>query len=105
MNPPPMDNKTGFAAHPQVLLDKDGEKVVVIVKATFEAPHDASAPLERAPKDRRRGIRLADVPWDIKKPEKSACDSMTTLSPRVRAAANTRVYTSTSAARSNPTFV
>ncbi|MBN2197043.1 MAG: DUF2169 domain-containing protein [Polyangiaceae bacterium] len=72
MESPPLDNKTGFAAHPQVLLDKDGEKLAVIVKATFEAPHDGSGPLELAPAARRRGIRLADVPWDPKKPEKSS---------------------------------
>jgi len=72
MSAPPVDNKTGFAAHPQLLLDKDGEKLAVVVKATFEAPHDASAPLELAAKGRRRGIRFADVPWDAEKPEKSS---------------------------------
>src|SRR5258708_796664 len=72
MSAPALDNKTGFSAHPQLLLDKDGEKLAVVVKATFEAPHDASAPLELARGDRRRGIRLADVPWDVEKPEKSS---------------------------------
>lgn len=66
MDQPPLDNKTDFAVHPQVLLDKDGEKLVAIVKATFEVhPHEIAL----APADRRRGIRLADAPWDPEKPQ------------------------------------
>ena len=47
------------------LLDKDGEKLVVIVKATFEQAKDGA--FECAPEDGMRGLRAADVPWG--KPE------------------------------------
>ena len=33
---PRLDNRTEFAAYPQMLLDVDGEKLVTVVKATFE---------------------------------------------------------------------
>jgi hypothetical protein len=33
---PQVDNRTDFAVHPQLLLDKDGEKLAVVVKASFE---------------------------------------------------------------------
>ena len=62
---PKVDNKTDFFVHPQLLLDKDGEKLVTIVKATFEQEKDGS--FEVAPADGCRGMRMADVPWG--KPE------------------------------------
>lgn len=62
---PAVDNKTDFHVHPQLLLDKDGEKLVVIVKATFEQAKDGA--FECAPEDGMRGLRAADVPWG--KPE------------------------------------
>lgn len=68
MDQPPVRNKTELVAHPQPLLDTDGEKLCAIVKATFELEPDGT--FEIAPKKRRRGIRLADVPWG--KPEKSS---------------------------------
>src|SRR5689334_25220880 len=58
---PAVDNKTDYFVHPQLLLDKDGEKIVVIVKATFELEPDGS--FEAAPAEGVRGIRKADVPW------------------------------------------
>jgi hypothetical protein len=60
MEPPPLDNKTEFVAEPRILLDKEGEKVVTIVKATFELEAGA---VELAPKERMRKLRSADVPW------------------------------------------
>jgi hypothetical protein len=69
MDQPPLDNRTGYAALPQLLVDKDGEKLAVIVKATFELP-PGGGPLKLAPRARRRGIRMADVPWG--EPEKSS---------------------------------
>lgn len=62
---PAVDNKTDFFVHPQLLLDKDGEKLVTIVKATFEQEADGS--FEAAVPERVRGVRAADVPWG--KPE------------------------------------
>lgn len=49
-----------------MLLDKDGERIVTICKATFEWS-GAGMDLDLAPKDRRRGLRFADIPWG--KPE------------------------------------
>jgi hypothetical protein len=70
MDLPALDNKTDFAVHPQLLLDKDGERLCVMVKATFELQDDGS--LELAPAERTRGIRFADVPWEKDKPESIA---------------------------------
>lgn len=58
---PEVDNKTDFFVHPQLLLDRDGEKLVVIVKATFEQERDGT--FEAAPREGVRAVRLADVPW------------------------------------------
>ncbi|MGE0326710.1 MAG: DUF2169 domain-containing protein [Polyangiaceae bacterium] len=63
MDQPPLDNQTDFFAHPQLLLDKDGEKLAVVIKATWEMPHDRSGPLELAPEHRMRPLWFADVPW------------------------------------------
>ncbi len=68
MDQPPVDNTTEFAVHPQLLLDKDGEKLAAIVKATFEVPAPSGGVAELAPEARQRKVRLADVPWDDKKP-------------------------------------
>lgn len=70
MDQPRLDNKTDFVAHPQLLLDRDGEKLVTIVKASFELTEDGK--LELAPAERTRGIRFADLPWEEKKPESIA---------------------------------
>lgn len=69
MDSPPHDNHTDFEVHPQVLLDREGEVLACIVKATFELPHGAGA-LEIAEEDDRRMIRMADVPWED--PKKSS---------------------------------
>jgi len=57
-----MDNRTDFEAHPQVLLDVDGEKLVTVVKASFELPRGESE-LVIAPEERNRPVRPADLPW------------------------------------------
>ncbi|MBI4700580.1 MAG: DUF2169 domain-containing protein [Deltaproteobacteria bacterium] len=68
MSGPALDNRTPFAVLPIVLLDRDGEKLVAIVKATFELGPDGR--LEPAPKKRRRPVRGADDPWGD--PERSS---------------------------------
>ncbi|AKT37026.1 DUF2169 family type VI secretion system accessory protein [Chondromyces crocatus] len=67
MDQPRVDNATEFVVHPQVLLDRDGEKLAAIVKATFELQDDGA--LELAPPARTRGIRFADIPWEKTQPE------------------------------------
>src|SRR5262245_57580902 len=62
MDPPRVNNETEFVAEPRLLMAKDGERLVMIVKATFERPVGAAA-LELAPPEGRRGIRSADIPW------------------------------------------
>jgi hypothetical protein len=59
---PQVDNRTDFAVHPQLLLDKDGEKLVAVVKASFEVD-PSLGPLQLAPPERTRGVRCADIPW------------------------------------------
>jgi hypothetical protein len=69
MDAPRVDNKTELVAEPFVLLDKDGERLVVIVKATFgRAPGEGT--LDLLPRREQRPIRGADVPWG--EPEKSS---------------------------------
>lgn len=70
MDQPALDNRTDFKVHPQMLLDRDGERLVVIVKATFEIAADGE--LEVAPPARARGVRFADFPWEKEKPESIA---------------------------------
>ncbi|AUX42161.1 hypothetical protein SOCE26_035880 [Sorangium cellulosum] len=70
MDQPPLDNRTDFVVHPQLLLDRDGEKLVTIVKASFELQDDGA--LELAPPERARGVRLADLPWEKDRPESIA---------------------------------
>lgn len=70
MDQPRLDNETDFVAHTQMLLDRDAEKLIAIVKATFELGNDGAP--ELAPPKRARGLRFADVPWEIDKPESIA---------------------------------
>ena len=70
MSQPRIDNQTELALHPQLLLDRDGEKLVAIAKATFEVDGDGA--VELSPAKRRRGIRFADFPWEKTRPESLA---------------------------------
>jgi len=67
MTLPRVENETDFIAAPHLLVDKDGEKLCVIVKATIEheegPPRGADGTFSIAPRARRRGVRAADVPW------------------------------------------
>lgn len=63
MDQPPTDNQTDFHLHPQVLIDKDGEKLAAMVKGTFEMPK-LDGELELASDERMRPLWLNDVPWD-----------------------------------------
>ena len=62
MDQPPIDNPTDFVAHPQLILDKDGERLITIVKATFL--READGTLEVAPKKQQRKLRFADINAD-----------------------------------------
>ncbi|HRI62608.1 MAG TPA: DUF2169 domain-containing protein [Polyangium sp.] len=72
MDQPRLNNITDFVAHTQMLLDHDAEKLVAIVKGSFEL-HDGQ--IEIAPKSRDRGIRFVDIPWEQDKPESIAFPS------------------------------
>jgi hypothetical protein len=69
MDPPRLDNKTSLAAQPRMLMGKDGERLAVIVKATFTRAARETVLELVAPAD-RRGIRGQDIPWGD--PEKSS---------------------------------
>ena len=69
MDSPPLDNRTAFKVHPQVLLDSNGERLVAIVKATFELDPQTRE-LELATAERMRPLWFKDVPWG--KPEVSS---------------------------------
>lgn len=69
MDAPALTNKTDFVVHPYMLAGKEGELLVVIVKATFLRVPGAAAPV-LAPRREQRPIRPADVPWGA--PEKSS---------------------------------
>jgi hypothetical protein len=69
MDAPRLDNNTDFVAMPLMLMAKDGERLVLIVKATFARLPGETA-LELVPEEEQRGIRSADVPWSD--PEKSS---------------------------------
>ena len=69
MQQPAVDNRTDFAVHPQLLADAEGERLVVIVKATFELD---GGEVVLAPPRRARPVRFADVPWEKEKPESVA---------------------------------
>jgi len=62
MDAPRMTNKSEFTALPFLLVGKEGERLVVIVKATF-VRSSRGGELELAPRGQQRGIRTADVPW------------------------------------------
>jgi hypothetical protein len=62
MDQPPVDNRTDYKTHAQVLLDRDGEKLSVLVKATYELDL-VSGVLELASKERMRPPWFGDVPW------------------------------------------
>jgi hypothetical protein len=69
MDAPRLNNKSEFLASPLLLIGKDGERLVVIVKATFvQVPGEGE--LELAERPAQRGIRGADLPWGD--PEKSS---------------------------------
>jgi hypothetical protein len=68
MASPRLDNRTDFAVFPHILMDRDGEKLVTMVKATFECASPQGGELELPPRKRRRGLRLKDFPWDETKP-------------------------------------
>ncbi|HTJ82233.1 MAG TPA: DUF2169 domain-containing protein [Polyangiaceae bacterium] len=74
MASPRVDNDTDFIVEPHLLVDKDGERIAAIAKATFELadgpPKGVDGSFAIAPKARRRGIRAADLPWG--KPEISS---------------------------------
>lgn len=59
MSAPAIDNETDFVVAPHVLLEADGEKLVTIVKATFEQDEAGTLVPARLP----RPIRYADEPW------------------------------------------
>jgi hypothetical protein len=69
MDSPRLNNDTEFVAEPCMLLGKEGERLVVIVKATFVHVPGASG-IELAPRRDHRPVRGADVPWGD--PEKSS---------------------------------
>ena len=66
MDQPSVDNRTEYVVHPQLLVDREGERLVTLVKATFEVQDDGVTTL--APRRRSRGIRFADIPWEKDKP-------------------------------------
>jgi hypothetical protein len=68
MASPRLDNRTDFAVFPHVLMDRDGEKLVAMVKATFECSSPQGGELSLVPRARRRGLRLKDFPWSEKEP-------------------------------------
>ncbi|AUX34989.1 MULTISPECIES: DUF2169 domain-containing protein [Sorangium] len=69
MDAPRVDNRTDFAAAPFLLIGKDGERLVVVVKATFVLAA-GQGELELPDRAEQRRIRSADVPWGD--PEKSS---------------------------------
>jgi hypothetical protein len=64
MDQPPVDNETDFIVVPTVLLDKEGDKLVTMVKSTWELPRGGDQ-LELAPSERQRGLRAGDIPWGL----------------------------------------
>jgi hypothetical protein len=63
MPSPRLDNRTDFVVFPHILMDRDGERLVTMVKATFECASPQGGALELVPRKRRRGLRLKDFPW------------------------------------------
>ncbi len=62
MDSPPVDNQTEFELHPQLIMARDGERLIAVVKATFELLEHGQ-PLSLAPSDRARPVRMSDEPW------------------------------------------
>ena len=67
---PTVDNRTDFAVAPSPQIDKEGLRLLAMVKATFELGEDGT--LECAPKSRNRPLRFADLPWQKDQPESIA---------------------------------
>lgn len=63
MGLPRIDNRTAFAADPQILLGREGEALVILVKASFELLDPTDDQLTLAPPERTRPLRPADIPW------------------------------------------
>ncbi len=61
MDSPRLDNKTEFAVFPHPMLAHEGDRLVAMVKASFELTPKGN--LVFAPPRRQRGIRMADIPW------------------------------------------
>src|ERR1700761_9216091 len=70
MDSPVVDNQTDFVVHPQMILDRFGEELLAVVKATFEA--QPGGVVELAPPSRTRRVRFADLPWEEDKPDSIA---------------------------------
>jgi hypothetical protein len=79
MDAPPEQNETDFTLHPQLILDKDGERLLAVVKATFEQSPETLA-FELAAEERMRPVRFADIPWG--EPEKSSIAYPADICPR-----------------------
>lgn len=75
MSAPEIDNRTDFAVAPYVLLDKDGELLVTMVKATFV--HSGDGRLVPAPRAQQRALRFIDEPWGdpATSPPQYPCDA------------------------------
>lgn len=63
MDAPSLDNQSEFEVLPQMLLHKSGERLVVIIKATFLLTREHSS-LPLAPTELARPIRMADEMWE-----------------------------------------
>ncbi len=79
MDQPPLDNQTEFTVHPQLIVDQSGERLLAIIKASFELL-PGKAELELAPPERMRGLRFADIPWG--KPDVSSILYPSDICPR-----------------------
>ncbi len=75
MDAPEIDSSSDFVIQPFVLLDKDGEKLVTMVKGTFLLSAEGSFSL--APPTEQRPLRFVDEPWDdpVTSPPKYPCDA------------------------------
>lgn len=62
MDAPRLDNRTDFVAEPLSRYAADGERLIVVVKASWRVA-TSGAPLALLPRDEQRPVRFADVPW------------------------------------------
>jgi hypothetical protein len=69
MDSPRVENETELVVQPRLLVGKEGERLVVVVKATF-LRRTGSPSLDLAPRTGQRAVRAADLPWG--EPEKSS---------------------------------